>query len=72
MRSTETDHIGNQAMFIMQTLVGRQIDRGVVMPAERFQGFLNELLGIGGIEPTLLLKTFNKYFYIGCKNITRA
>ncbi|MNP77141.1 hypothetical protein D3C76_1745010 [compost metagenome] len=43
MTAWETDHVGNQAMFIVQRLIGFLIDGSVAMPTERFQRFANKL-----------------------------
>ncbi len=42
MAPRETDHVGNQAMFVAQRQIGFLIDRRMAMPAEGFQGFLNK------------------------------
>lgn len=47
VRATETDHVGHQAVRVVQRVVGRQVDRGIAVPAEGFQCFLDEALGIG-------------------------
>ena len=42
MAPRETDHVGNQAMFVAQRQIGFLIDRRMAMPAEGFQGFLHK------------------------------
>jgi hypothetical protein len=39
----ETDHVGNQPVFIAQCQIGFLIDRRMAVPAEGFQCFLNKL-----------------------------
>ena len=47
MTPRETDHIGNQAVLAMQSMVGLLIDGGLPVPAERLQRLLDKLARVG-------------------------
>ncbi len=47
MTPRKTDHIGNQAVLAMQSMVSLLIDGGLPVPAERLQRLLDKLARVG-------------------------
>ena len=47
MASRKADHIGNQAVLAMQSMVSLLIDGGLPVPAERLQRLLDKLARVG-------------------------
>ena len=47
MASRKADHIGNQAVLAMQSMVGLLIDGGMPVPAEGLQRLLHKLARVG-------------------------
>ncbi len=70
VRAFEGHHVGNQAVLVMQLLILRGRDRGVLVPAEGVQGFTNELAGIGLVQAAIALASGNQFQYPGGEYLT--
>ncbi len=72
MTPRETDHIGNQAVLAMQSMVSLLIDGGLPVPAERLQRLLDKLARVGRGEFALCFILRNQRQAAGVKILRRA
>lgn len=72
MTPRETDHIGNQAVLAMQSMVSLLIDGGLPVPAERLQRLLDKLARVGRGKFALCFILRNQRQAAGVKILRRA
>ncbi len=60
VRAAEADHIGDQAVRVVQRVVGGERNRRIAMPAEGLQRFDDEAARIGFIQATLAFCLFDQ------------
>ena len=69
MRPPEADHIGNQAMGVMQVMIGLKCDCGIAVPAEGLQNLLHELIGLFFLKAARLLRLLDEGQSTGCNDV---